>query len=133
MWSQGWKRLHSFVQHIYWQALVMRIGQRYWATQIKNGISNDLIVWDEEANKKERGDMQYFDKHPLIHYPGREHIFKHLETEQWGSWEEKLAFTAEVLIFLCLLPNLFRYPISFLKIQMKTPFFFFIWAFILNV
>lgn len=29
--------------------------------------------------------MQYFDKHPLIHYPGREHIFKHLEAEQWGS------------------------------------------------
>lgn len=33
--------------------------------------------------------MQYFAKHPLIHYPGREHLFKHLETQQWGSGEVK--------------------------------------------
>lgn len=33
--------------------------------------------------------MQYSDKQPLVHYSGREHIFKHLETEQQGTWEVK--------------------------------------------
>lgn len=50
-------------------SLVMWIGHIDWATQVKNSIGNALSENKKEVNKKERGDMQYFDKHPLIHHP----------------------------------------------------------------